>query len=222
MIKIFIIIILLIFVGVLCTPEEFDISANLNLLTDKQSLNDKAIVLPIDYSNINDNEYPKQVDFNKKIKITDLQKLKAVNNILERIKDIHTFNVFNPALRPVTVINPDQTNINYINNYIVNKIAYYSGNQYTVSIVGTNNMKGHETDDQYLIQYNLTSSINNIDDTTVNVNVKKLIFNIIISVIITKEQLNKTLDIYFNELRIDNPDIYITPNKPNISYEEIN
>ena len=205
--KLLIIVLGIILLYLLFFRENFDNSANLNLLMSNPSLNDMPLTLPIDYSLANDDETPKQFEFDKKINITDLQKLKAINNILERIKEIHEYAIFNPALQPINDFIPDIRNLNDINTYIINQLSYYSGNQYKLKIHNIDSAIGAETDDQYLINYIIYGNIDNLQ------------FKIIVSIIITKPNItNNNLIINFDTLRIDNPEIYITPNNPDTNY----
>ena len=115
MLKIILLIILIFLVYFVFLQEKFDISANLNLLMDKSSLFDKPINIPIDTGSDLKNYEDNQVTFDK-LQTFDLEKLKAINKILERIKELHEYIVFNPALRPVSVIEPDTNNLQFINN----------------------------------------------------------------------------------------------------------
>jgi len=209
MLKIILIIILVFLVYVVFINESFDITANLNLLMDKATLLDKAIELPIDVSSNTVDSKIDQVNFNK-LQTFDLEKLKAINKILERIKELHEYIVFNPALRPVSIIQPDAKNLQYINNYVTEKLKYYSGNQYNIFINEIEGLKGSETDNQYLIEYKLVCTVD------------KLQIKIIITVVINKPQMNADMELYFKDIRIDNPEIIITPNKMNINYANIN
>jgi len=205
--KLLIIVLGIILLYLLFFRENFDNSANLNLLMSKSSLNDSAITIPIDTLKVNDDETPNQFEFNKKVNITDLQKLKAINNILERIKELHEYTIFNPALQPIKEFVPNTANLNSINKYIIEQLAYYSGNQYNLKITNVDPTNGAETDDQYLINYNMDCKVDNLQ------------FKIIVSTIISKpNQTSSDLTINFNVLRIDNADIYITPNNPDTNY----
>ncbi len=158
--------------------------------------------IPIDYQEVNDEEVPNKVEFQKRATLTDLQKLKAINNILERIKEVNAYRDFNPALQQITKFIPDENKLRYINQYIVDKLSYYSGKQYVFNVMSTSNANGQQTDDQYSIQYNLNGSVDNYT------------FSIKVIVVISKPDINNSnMDISFNELRVDNPDVFITPNK---------
>ena len=204
--KLLIIVLGIILLYLLFFRENFDNSANLNLQMSNPSLLDLPVESPIDYSNVNDNETPKQFEFDKKVNITDLQKLKAINNILERIKEIHEYGIFNPALQPTREFEPNVRNFNDINTYIVKELSYYSGDQYKLKINSVDSAKGVETDDQFFISYIIYANVDNLQ------------FKIIVSVIITKPNATKELSINFDILRIDNPNIYITPNTPDTNY----
>jgi hypothetical protein len=204
--KLLIIILGIILLYLLFFQENFDNSANLNLQMSNPSLLDLPVEYPIDLSIVDDNETPKQYEFNKKVTITDLQKLKAINNILERVKEIHEYGVFNPALQPTREFVPNVRNFSDINTYIINQLSYYSGNQYKLKISNVDSASGIETDDQFFISYILYANIDNLQ------------FKIIVSVIITKPNATKELTINFDILRIDNPNIYITPNNPDTNY----
>jgi len=202
--KYIIIILICIILFLLFKSENFDISANLNLINDAYSsklLNEKRIPMTMFPPDVDDNETPKQVDFNKTITITDLQKLKSVNNILDRVKEVNPPKLFNEALQPVNKFVPDINSLSFINNYLNTQIQYYSGNQYNLIFKKTSNISAIETDSQYKIYYIQTSVIDNLK------------INIIIDVVINKPDMNNTPIVSFNELRIDNPSIYITPNK---------
>lgn len=182
--------------------ENFDIQSTFNLLTNDASIKDKHMTIPIDYQEVNDEEVPNRVEFQKRATLTDLQKLKAINNILDRIKEVNAYRDFNSALQQITKFVPDQNKLSYINQYIVDKLSYYSGKQYVFNVMSTSNANGQQTDDQYRIQYNLNGSVDNYT------------FSIKIIVVISKPDINNSnMDISFNELRVDNPDVYITPNK---------
>jgi len=205
--KLLIIVLGIILLYLLFVRENFDNSANLNLLMSNPSLNDSVITIPIDTFKVNDDETPNQFEFNKKVNITDLQKLKAINNILERIKELHEYTVFNPALQPVKEFVANTANLNSINKYIIEQLAYYSGNQYNLKISSVDATNGAETDDQYLINYNMYCKVDNLE------------FKIIVSVVISKPTATSSdLNINYNILRIDNADIYITPNNPDTNY----
>jgi len=202
--KYIIIILICIILFLLFKSENFDISANLNLINDAYSsklLNEKRIPMTMFPPDVDDNETPKQVDFNKTITITDLQKLKSVNNILDRVKEVNPPKLFNEALQPVNKFVPDINSLSFINNYLNTQIQYYSGNQYNLIFKKTSNISAIETDSQYKIYYIQTSVIDNLK------------INIIIDDVINKPDMNNTPIVSFNELRIDNPSIYITPNK---------
>jgi hypothetical protein len=182
--------------------ENFDIQATFNLLTNDASIKDNHMRIPIDYQEVNDEEVPNKVEFQKRATLTDLQKLKAINNILERIKEVNAYRDFNSALQQITKFVPDENKLGYINQYIVDKLSYYSGKQYVFNVMSTSNANGQQTDDQYRIQYNLNGSVDNYT------------FSIKVIVVISKPDINNSnMDISFNELRVDNPDVFITPNK---------
>ena len=182
--------------------ENFDIQSTFNLLTNDASIKDKHMTIPIDYEEVDDNEVPNRVEFQKRATLTDLQKLKAINNILDRIKEVNAYRDFNSALQQITKFVPDQNKLSYINQYIVDKLSYYSGKQYVFNVMSTSNANGQQTDDQYRIQYNLNGSVDNYS------------FSIKVIVVISKPDINNSnMDISFNELRVDNPDVFITPNK---------
>jgi len=200
--KILIIVLVLGLLYLLFYREEFDIQASFNLLTNNASIKDKHMTVPIDYEEVDDNEVPNRVEFQKRATLTDLQKLKAINNILDRIKEVNAYREFNPALQQITKFVPDENKLSYINQYIVDKLSYYSGKQYVFNVMSTNSANGLQTDDQYRIQYNLNGSVNNYT------------FSIKVIVVISKPDINNSnMDISFNELRVDNPDVFITPNK---------
>ena len=182
--------------------ENFDIQSKFNLLTNDASIKDKHMTIPIDYEKVDDNEVPNRVEFQKRATLTDLQKLKAINNILDRIREVNGNREFNAALQQITKFVPDQNKLSYINQYIVEKLGYYSGKQYVFNVMSTSKASGEQTDDQYRIQYNLNGSVDNYS------------FNIKVIVVISKPDINNSnMDISFNELRVDNPDVFITPNK---------
>jgi len=200
--KILIIVLVLGLLYLLFYRENFDIQATFNLLTNDVSIKDKHMTVPIDYKEVDDNEVPNRVEFQKRATLTDLQKLKAINNILDRIKEVNAYREFNPALQQITKFVPDENKLSYINQYIVDKLSYYSGKQYVFNVMSTNGANGLQTDDQYRIQYNLNGSVNNYT------------FSIKVIVVISKPDINNSnMDISFNELRVDNPDVFITPNK---------
>jgi hypothetical protein len=219
--KYLIIILILIALFFIVKQENFDISANLNLLTNSESRFDKPIRIPISADQVDDKEFPNELEFNQKIYMTDLHKLKAINNILERIKEISitdltkenkSITTFNPALLPVKTFKPDNEKLKILNAIITDRLKYYSGNQYNLNILNIDNEYGAETDDQYRIAYYLYTEVDNIK------------FKIIIDLIILKSVTTDTdLNIIFTELRIDNPNVYITPyNDINSNYESIN
>ena len=89
---------------------------------------------------------------------------------------------------------------------------FYSGKQYQLKVLNIDNAYGAETDDQYRIAYYVYG---NIDDLKVKM---------IVDLIILKSATTDTdLNIIFTELRIDNPNIYITPynDDNNSNYELI-
>ena len=216
--KYIIIVLIIILLFFLVVRENFDPSANLNLLTNSPYRFDNPIRIPISADLDDDTEVPKQFQFDKKLNITTLQKLKAINNILERIKEIsmtnNKFNVitFNPALLPVKTFEPEIQKLRVVNQFIINKLTYYSGGQYNFQLVNMDNAYGAETDDQYRVAYILYGSIDDIN------------LKIIVDLIIIKSQTTQTdLNIVFTELRIDNPNVYITPynNENSDNYELI-
>jgi len=214
-------IIILIFVALffIVTQENFDVSGNLNLLTNTAPRFDSPIRIPISADPVADNEVPKQVSFEKKVHITDLQKLKAINNILERVREISitelspenkSITTFNPALLPVKTFEPDYEKLKVLNNVIVDRLAFYSGKQYILTIKNIDNAYGAETDDQYRIAYVLYGSIDNLN------------VNIIVDLIVLKSITTDTdLNIIYTVLRVDNPNIYITPYNSDNNYELI-
>ncbi len=128
--KYLIIILVIVALFILIKREKFDISNNLNLLGGDTRYNAKPKFINIESNYINDDETPNQVEFNKKLNITNLQKLKAINKIFERIMEVHKNMNFNEALLPITQFRPDKNRLEVINNYIREKLLYYSGNQY--------------------------------------------------------------------------------------------
>ena len=221
--KYLIIIIIIIVLFFLVTHEDFDVSANLNLLTNSNIGFNKAINIPISPNLDEDREVPNPVLFDNKVNITILQKLKAINNILERIKDIsiiennsnkqYNLVTFNPALLPVQKFEPDMDKLVVLNKILSSHLKYYSGNQYILNVLNIDNAYGAETDNQYRIAYILYGIIDNIK------------MKILIDLIITKSATTDTdLNIVYTELRIDNPNVYITPyNNENLdNYESIN
>jgi len=210
--KYIIILLIIIILYFLVVRENFDPSANLNLLTNTPYRFDNPVRIPISPDLVDDTEIPNQKNFHRKLNITTLQKLKAINNILERIKEVSLTNnksdnnvfsnvtTFNPALLPVKPFEPEYEKLTTINQYIIKKLMYYSGNQYNPEVYNIDNAYGAETDDQYRIAYMLYCTIDKISIT------------IIVDLIIVKSQITQTdLNIVFTELRIDNPNIYITP-----------
>ena len=225
--KYLIILLIIVVLYFLVTQENFDPSANLNLLTNSELRFNNPIKLSISPDIVDDHEVPEPVLFNEKSNTTVLQKLKAINNILERIKDIsitessskksdnNVFSnviTFNPALLPVKTYEPDINKLKIINNFIIDKLKYYSGGQYVLNILNIDNAYGAETDDQYKISYSLYGIIDSIK------------LRLIAEMIILKSATTETnLQVVFNELRIDNPNVYITPfnNVDNDNYESI-
>ena len=137
--KTLIIILILVALFFIVTQESFDVSGNLNLLTNTVAKFDKPIRIPISADPVEDNEIPKQIEFDRKENITVLQKLKAINNILERIKEISitdlkpenkNITIFNPALLPVEIFEPDYEKLKVLNSVIIDRLIFYSGNQY--------------------------------------------------------------------------------------------
>ena len=210
--KYLIIILVCVLLYLIFSKEHFDITANLNLLTNNsvKDLSEKKIPMTMFPPEINDEEIPKQVEFDKTVSITDLQKLKAINNILDRVKEVNIPKIFNPSLLPFSPFVPNINNLNFINNYLHDKIAYYSGNQYDLIFNNLSNISAMETDKQYKIYYLIDGVIDNLK------------VNVIVDVVIEKPDMsNTTPDIGFNELRIDNPSIYITPNTYNDNHARI-
>lgn len=226
--KYLIILLILVLIYFVVIRENFDVSANLNLLTNSELRFNKPISLPISPNLVEDKEVPNSVLFYDKINMTILQKLKAINNILERIKDIsisksnskkldsNVFSnvvTFNPALLPVKTFEPDIDKLTILNKVITNQLKFYSGEQYILNVLDINNAYGAETDDQYKISYIVYAQIDNIK------------LKLLVDLIIIKSTTTETdLNIVFNELRIDNPNIYITPynNADLDNYESIN
>ena len=193
----------LVLIYLLFFSEKFDIQAPFNLLTSDASIKDIRVPIPIIPEPVDDNEVPNLVEFDKRVNITDLQKLKAINNILERIKEVNNYRQFNEALRQVTTFKPDSAKLSYINQYIISKLSYYSGGQYKFIIDTTDNESGSQTEDQYMISYNLNGRVDSLG------------FAIKIIVVISKPDINNSsMDISFNEIRVDNPEVFITPNTP--------
>jgi hypothetical protein len=193
----------LVLVYLLFFSEKFDIQAPFNLLTSDASIKDIRVPIPIIPIPVDDNEVPNRVEFDKRVDITDLQKLKAINNILERIKEVNSYRQFNPALRQVTTFTPDSSKLSYINQYIIDKLSYYSGGQYKFVVDTTDGASGSQTEDQYMLSYNLNGSIDSLS------------LSIKIIVIISKPDINNSdMDISFNEIRVNNPEVFITPNTP--------
>ena len=224
--KYIIILIIIVVLFFVITHENFDVSANLNLLTNSEIRFNNALRMPISPDPVEDNETPNLVLFDKKINLPILQKLKAINNILERIKDIsitessskkldsNIFSnvvTFNPALLPVKQFTPDDDKLYMINSIIIDLLQFYSGGQYILNVINIDNEYGAETDDQFKIKYFLYGEIDNIN------------MRIIVELLIIKSSTSQTdLNIVFTELRIDNPNIYITPNNNLDNYESIN
>jgi len=193
----------LVLIYLLFFSEKFDIQAPFNLLTSDASIKDIRVPIPIIPEPVDDNEVPNLVEFDKRVNITDLQKLKAINNILERIKEVNNYRQFNEALRQVTTFKPDSDKLSYINQYIISKLSYYSGGQYKFIIDTTDNESGSQTEDQYMISYNLNGRVDSLG------------FAIKIIVVISKPDINNSsMDISFNEISVDNPEVFITPNTP--------
>jgi hypothetical protein len=205
--KYLIIILICVVLFYLVTQENFDVSANLNLLTNSQVRFDNPIRMPISPDIVNDVETPKQYQFDQKVSMTTLQKLKAINNILERIKEVSIqednsskITTFNPALLPVKTFEPDYDKLKVLNQVLIDRLKFYSGNQYTLSIVNMDNAYGAETDDQYRIAYFIYGIVDDIK------------MKIIVDLLIIKSlTTNSELNIIFTELRVDNSNVYITP-----------
>jgi hypothetical protein len=226
--KYIIIILIIVALYFIVTQENFDVSANLNQLTNSELRFNKPVNIPISPNQVEDREVPNPVLFYDKVRMTILQKLKAINNILERIKDVsitesnskklsdNIFSnvvAFNPALLPVKTFEPDMDKLDVLNKLITNQLKFYSGGQYVINILNVDNAYGAETDDQYKISYILYGIIDNIQ------------MKIFIELIIIKSMTTETdLNVVFTELRIDNPNVYITPYNDNKSdkYESIN
>jgi hypothetical protein len=218
--KTLIIILIIVALFFIVTQENFDVSGNLNLLTNTEARFDKPVNIPISADPVDDKEIPKQLEFDRKENTTILQKLKAINNILERIKEISITDLrpenkdittFNPALLPVETFEPDYEKLKVLNSVITDRLMFYSGNQYELKILNMDNAFGAETDTQYRIAYFLYGSIDDLK------------MKIIVDLLILKSATTDTdLNIIFTELRIDNPNIYITPyNDDNSNYELI-
>lgn len=226
--KYLIILIIIVILFFIVTQENFDVSANLNLLTNSELRFNNPVKLSISPDIVNDQEIPNNVLFNERSNITVLQKLKAINNILERIKDISITEVsskkldsnvfsnvitFNPALLPVKTYEPDLGKLNIITKFIADKLKFYSGGQYILNVLNIDNAYGAETDDQYRLAYSLYAVIDSIK------------LKLIIDLIILKSPTTETdLQVVFSELRIDNPNVYITPynNVDSDNYQSIN
>ena len=226
--KYIIILIIIVALFFVITQENFDVSANLNLLTNSELRFNEPVIIPISANPVDDREVPDPVLFNERSNITILQKLKAINNILERIKDIsitessskkldnNVFSnviTFNPALLPVKTYEPDMNKLKIINKFITDKIRYYSGGQYVLSVLNIDNAYGAETDDQYRLAYNIYGVIDSVK------------LKLIVDLIIVKSYTTETdLQVIFTQLRIDNPNVYITPynNANSDKYESIN
>lgn len=214
--KYIIIILIILFLFFVVSQENYDVSANLNLLTNSELRFNNPVVIPAAADPTDDIEIPNEVLFDQRLNMTMLQKLKAINNILERIKDIsitesnskkldgNTFSnvvTFNPALLPVKTYEPDQEKLNDLNNLITQQLKYYSGDQYVLKIRDVDTPFAAETDDQYRIGYRILGTIDGID------------LKLIVDLIVIKSSTTETdLSIVFTELRIDNPNVYITPN----------
>jgi hypothetical protein len=220
--KYVIIILILVILYFLVIRENYDPSANLNLLTNSEARFDKPVRIPISADQLPDNEIPDPVNFDQKLNITILQKLKAINNILERVREVSindnksSDNVFsnqirfNEALQPVSDFEPDLNKLRSINKFITTKLAFYSGNQYILKVTNMDNAYGAETDDQYRIAYFLYGTIDEIK------------VRIIVDLLVIKSNISgSNLNIVFSELRIDNPNVYITPYNSNDNYERI-
>lgn len=218
--KTLIIILILVALFFIVTQENFDVAGNLNLLTNTEARFDKPVRIPISADPVEDNEIPKLVEFDRKENTTILQKLKAINNILERIKEISITDLrpenkdittFNPALLPIKTFEPDYEKLKVLNSVITDRLMFYSGNQYKLKILNMDNAFGAETDDQYRIAYFLYGSIDDLK------------LKIIVDLLIFKSATTDTdLNIIFTELRVDNPNVYITPfNDNNSKYELI-
>jgi hypothetical protein len=215
------IIILLIIVALffIVTRENFDVSANLNLLNNSEPRFEKPIRIPISADLVEDDEIPNKVEFDHKMNTTPLNKLKAVNNILERIKEVSITDVrpenrniitFNPALLPVSAFEPDYEKLKLLNRIIIDRLKFYSGSQYDLKVTNIDNAYGAETDDQYRIAYYVYGDIDNLK------------VKIIVDLLILKSATTDTdMNIIFSELRLDNPNIYITPYSDNSNYELI-
>jgi hypothetical protein len=100
-----------------------------------------------------------------------------------------------------------------LNKVLLSQLKFYSGGQYVLNIINIDNAYGAETDDQYRIAYVIYGIIDNIK------------IKILVDLIIIKSSTTETdLNIVFTELRIDDPNIYITPynNADSDNYESIN
>ena len=217
--KYLIIILIIVALFFIVTKENFDVSANLNLLTNSEAKFDAPIRIPISADQIEDNEIPKQLEFDRKVNTTPLQKLKSINNILERIKEVSITDLrpenrneitFNPALLPISKFEPDYEKLKLLNSVIIDRLSFYSGGQYILKVTNMDKAYGAETDDQYRIAYYVYGDI---DDLKVKM---------MVDLIILKSSTTDTdLNIIFTELRLDNPNIYITPYSDDSNYELI-
>ena len=202
--KYLIILIIVVILFFIVTQENFDVSANLNLLTNSELRFNNPVKLSISPDIVNDKEIPNDVLFNERSNITILQKLKAINNILERIKDISITEVsskkldsnvfsnvvtFNPALLPVKTYEPDLGKLNIITKFIADKLKYYSGGQYILNVLNIDNALGAETDDQYRLAYLLYAVIDSIK--------LKLIIDLIILKIFYRYKLEVRILLFF-------------------------
>jgi len=162
--KYLIIILVCVLAYLIFTTEHFDITANLNFLPNYsvKNLSEKKIPMTMFPPETNDNEIPKQVEFDKTVTITDLQKLKSINNILDRIKEVNSPKIYNPALLPNSAFTPNANNLNFINNYIYNKVLYYSGDQYNLFFNNLSSISANETDKQYKIYYIINGVIDDL------------------------------------------------------------
>ena len=78
-----------------------------------------------------------------------------------------------------------------------------SYHQYKFIVDTVDSASGSQTEDQYMLSYNLNGRVDSLS------------FAIKIIVIISKPDVNNnSMDISFNEIRVDNPEVFITPNTP--------
>jgi Leucine-rich repeat (LRR) protein len=87
--KTLIIILILVALFFIVTQENFDISGNLNLLTNTEARFDKPIRIPISADPSEDNEIPKQIGDLNELEILDVQQ-----NLISKI-DVNLYNLKN-------------------------------------------------------------------------------------------------------------------------------